>query len=104
MLATSEVGKTLKSSHAEVEKCAMTFEWFAEHGPAILADESVEAEGTDRIHVSFLPQRPRGLDQAEPVRLLRMWAQLPVAPSAADRFSAAAEHPHLLLVSSLIKG
>ena len=55
MLVTSEMGKTLKSSHAEVEKCAMALEWFAEHGPAILADEPVEAEGTDRIHVSFLP-------------------------------------------------
>ena len=53
--ATSEMGKTLKSSHAEVEKCAMALEWFAEHGPAILADEPVEAEGIDRIHVSFLP-------------------------------------------------
>ena len=39
MLATSEMGKTLKSSHAEVEKCAMALEWFAEHGPAILAVE-----------------------------------------------------------------
>ena len=55
MLATSEMGKTLKSSHAEVEKCAMALEWFGEHGPAILADEPVEAEGTDHIHVSFLP-------------------------------------------------
>jgi succinate-semialdehyde dehydrogenase len=55
LLATSEMGKTFRSSHAEVEKCAMALEWVAEHGPAILADESVEAEGTDRIHVSFLP-------------------------------------------------
>ncbi len=55
LLATSEMGKTLRSARAEVEKCAATLEWLAEHGPAILADEPVTAEGGDRIHVSFLP-------------------------------------------------
>jgi succinate-semialdehyde dehydrogenase len=55
LLVTSEMGKTLTSSHAEVEKCALALEWFAEHGPAILADEPVAVEGGDRVHVSFLP-------------------------------------------------
>jgi len=55
LLATSEMGKTLASSRAEVEKCATALEWFAAHGPAILADEPVEAENGDRIYVSFLP-------------------------------------------------
>ena len=55
LLVTREMGKTLASSHAEVEKCATALEWFAERGPAILADEPVAAEGGDRIHVSFLP-------------------------------------------------
>jgi succinate-semialdehyde dehydrogenase len=54
-LVTREMGKTLASSHAEVEKCGTALEWFAERGPAILADEPVAAEGGDRIHVSFLP-------------------------------------------------
>jgi succinate-semialdehyde dehydrogenase len=55
MLATSEMGKTLKSARAEVEKCAAAVEWFAEHGPAILADEPAPVEGEDQVYVSFLP-------------------------------------------------
>lgn len=55
LLATHEMGKTLKSARAEVEKCALSMEWFAEHGPAILADEPVKVDGDDRVHVSFLP-------------------------------------------------
>jgi succinate-semialdehyde dehydrogenase len=55
MLATSEMGKTLKSARAEVEKCAAAMEWFAEHGPAILADEPAPVEGDDQVYVSFLP-------------------------------------------------
>ena len=55
MLITAEMGKTLVSARAEVEKCAGTVEWVAEHGPAILADEPVKVEGDDQVHVSFLP-------------------------------------------------
>jgi succinate-semialdehyde dehydrogenase len=55
MLATTEMGKTLKSARAEVEKCAAAVEWFAEHGPAILADEPAPVEGDDQVYVSFLP-------------------------------------------------
>src|SRR6516164_3587188 len=54
-LVTSEMGKTIGSARAEVEKCATTLEWLAEHGPAILADEPVVADGGDRVYVSFLP-------------------------------------------------
>ena len=54
MLATAEMGKTIGAAHAEVDKCATTLEWLVEHGPAILADEPVDADG-DRVHVSFLP-------------------------------------------------
>ena len=54
-LITSEMGKTLRESRGEVEKCAAALEWWAEHGPAFLADEPVEVETGDRVYVSFLP-------------------------------------------------
>jgi succinate-semialdehyde dehydrogenase len=53
--ATSEMGKTIKEARAEIEKCATALNWLAARGPAMLADEPVESEGFDRIHVSFLP-------------------------------------------------
>lgn len=55
MLATTEMGKTLKAARGEVEKCAAAIEWFAEHGPAILADEPAPVDGPDEVYVSFLP-------------------------------------------------
>jgi len=54
-LITAEMGKTLVSARAEVEKCAATIDWIADNGPAILADEPVTVEGDDQVHVSFLP-------------------------------------------------
>jgi succinate-semialdehyde dehydrogenase len=54
-LITAEMGKTLVSARAEVEKCAATIDWIADNGPAILADEPVNVEGDDQVHVSFLP-------------------------------------------------
>ncbi len=52
---TREMGKTLREARAEIEKCAATAAWYAEHGPAMLADEPVDVDGQDRVHVSFLP-------------------------------------------------
>ncbi|WLE62058.1 NAD-dependent succinate-semialdehyde dehydrogenase [Burkholderia plantarii] len=54
-LITAEMGKTLAAAHAEVEKCAATIDWIAEHGPAILADEPAPVDGDDQVHVSYLP-------------------------------------------------
>lgn len=54
-LITAEMGKTLASALAEVEKCAATLDWIADNGPAILADEPVNVDGDDEVHVSFLP-------------------------------------------------
>lgn len=54
-LITAEMGKTLVSARAEVEKCAATLDWIADNGPAILADEPVNVDGDDEVHVSFLP-------------------------------------------------
>lgn len=55
MLATTEMGKALHASRGEVEKCALAVEWFAEHGPAILADEKADTGTSDSAYVSFLP-------------------------------------------------
>ncbi len=52
---TAEMGKILKDSVAEIEKCAATARWFVEHGPGLLADEPVEVEGDDAVYVSYLP-------------------------------------------------
>ncbi len=52
---TREMGKTLREARAEIEKCAATAAWYAEHGPAMLVDEPVDVDGQDRVHVSFLP-------------------------------------------------
>ena len=54
-LISAEMGKTLKAARAEVEKCAVTLEWLAENGPAVLADEPVAVDNDDRVYVSWLP-------------------------------------------------
>jgi succinate-semialdehyde dehydrogenase len=54
-LITAEMGKTLAAARAEVEKCAATIDWLAEHGPAILADERAPVDGDDDVYVSYLP-------------------------------------------------
>lgn len=38
-LATAEMGKPILQARAEIEKCARACEYFAAHGPALLADE-----------------------------------------------------------------
>jgi acyl-CoA reductase-like NAD-dependent aldehyde dehydrogenase len=43
-LATREMGKPLLESRAEIEKCARTCDWYAEHAPAFLKPEMVETE------------------------------------------------------------
>jgi succinate-semialdehyde dehydrogenase / glutarate-semialdehyde dehydrogenase len=43
-LATKEMGKPLLESRAEVEKCARTCEWYADHAPAFLEPEEVVTE------------------------------------------------------------
>jgi succinate-semialdehyde dehydrogenase/glutarate-semialdehyde dehydrogenase len=53
-LATREMGKPVAQSRAEVEKCAWTCEWFADHGPALLASEPVDT-GAVRSRVVYSP-------------------------------------------------
>jgi len=54
LMATREMGKPLLDSRAEVDKCAWTCAWFAEHGPAMLEAEAVETEALDS-YVAYVP-------------------------------------------------
>jgi len=49
-LITAEMGKPITQARAEVAKSAATLDWYAEHGPAMLADEPT-AVGPDVIVV-----------------------------------------------------
>ncbi|RIA37804.1 succinate-semialdehyde dehydrogenase/glutarate-semialdehyde dehydrogenase [Hephaestia caeni] len=56
-IATREMGKTLKSAIAEVEKCATAFRHYAQHGPAMLEDRRFDtASGTATAR--WLPMGP----------------------------------------------
>lgn len=57
-MATGEMGKTLASAVAEVEKCAAAFRHYAEHGPAMLAPQSYPLGNGDVAQVQWLPQGP----------------------------------------------
>ncbi len=53
-LAVVEMGKTFKSARAEVLKCAGGFRYFAQAGPAMLADIAVPNTG-GRVYQRWLP-------------------------------------------------
>jgi len=52
-MASREMGKPISQARAEVEKCAMLCTWCAEHGPAVVADESTQVG--PQAYVSYLP-------------------------------------------------
>jgi succinate-semialdehyde dehydrogenase/glutarate-semialdehyde dehydrogenase len=54
LLCTQEMGKPLAQSQAEVEKCAWTCEWFADHGPAMLHSDRFETEAV-QSYVAYVP-------------------------------------------------
>ena len=54
---TTEMGKVSAEADAEIEKCAHEADWYAEHGPKIMADEPA-ATGTVNAYVSYLPLGP----------------------------------------------
>jgi acyl-CoA reductase-like NAD-dependent aldehyde dehydrogenase len=54
---TTEMGKILSEAEAEVEKCAWEADWYAEHGPQMLADEPAPT-GNIEAYVSYLPLGP----------------------------------------------
>jgi succinate-semialdehyde dehydrogenase/glutarate-semialdehyde dehydrogenase len=57
---TLEMGKTVKAAKAEVLKCATACRYYAEHGPAILADQEVDASSVKaaRAYVRWQPLGP----------------------------------------------
>ncbi|WP_373017410.1 NAD-dependent succinate-semialdehyde dehydrogenase [Thiomicrorhabdus sp.] len=53
-LITLEMGKTFAEAEAEIEKSAWVCEFYAENGPAFLADEMVETDAS-KSYVAYLP-------------------------------------------------
>jgi len=54
---TTEMGKVFSEAEAEIEKCAHEADWYAEHGPRIMADEPAPT-GMVNAYVSYLPLGP----------------------------------------------
>ena len=53
-IAAKEMGRPIKAAIAEVEKCALVCEYYADEAPRLLADERVDA-GTSESYVRFDP-------------------------------------------------
>jgi succinate-semialdehyde dehydrogenase/glutarate-semialdehyde dehydrogenase len=56
-LLTTEMGKPFAQAKGEVAKCASAFRWYAEHGPAFIADEEVPIEGARGL-IRYQPLGP----------------------------------------------
>ena len=56
-IAVREMGKTLKSSLAEVDKCASGFRYYAEHGPGMLAPHRIST-ASGPASARWLPMGP----------------------------------------------
>ena len=56
-IMTQEMGKSLKSARAEAAKCVKGMRFYADHAPAMLADEPVEATsvGAQRAFTRYAP-------------------------------------------------
>ena len=48
-LMTEEMGKTIVAAEAEVDKCALTCDWFAEHAEGFLAPKTVASDATRSV-------------------------------------------------------
>lgn len=53
-IMTTEMGKLIKDARAEIEKCAMVCDFYADRGPAFLADEYIESDA-ERSYVAYQP-------------------------------------------------
>lgn len=56
-IITLEMGKTLVEAEAEIEKCALVCEFYADNGPTYMADEIVETDAS-KSYVTYLPIGP----------------------------------------------
>jgi len=56
-MITAEMGKPIAQARAEIEKCAVTCEWYAQHGPAMLTPEKTPVEN-DKAYIAYLPLGP----------------------------------------------
>ncbi len=41
------MGESIVEAEAEIEKCAVTCEWYAAHAPALLADDPVASNASE---------------------------------------------------------
>ncbi|MET0372165.1 MAG: NAD-dependent succinate-semialdehyde dehydrogenase [Sphingobium sp.] len=57
-VATMEMGKTLKSAIAEVEKCIAGFRYYATNGPAMLDGGSIVQTSGGKVDIVWLPIGP----------------------------------------------
>lgn len=57
LLCTQEMGKPLQQGREEVEKCAVTLDYYADNGERFLADELVETDAAK----SYVTYRPLGV-------------------------------------------
>ncbi|GBR14448.1 NAD-dependent succinate-semialdehyde dehydrogenase [Asaia spathodeae] len=53
-LATLEMGKSITSARAEIEKCAAVIDWYGEHAPALLRDKPMPVP-MGEAHLSYAP-------------------------------------------------
>ena len=53
-MITDEMGKAITEAHAEIQKCATSFDHFADHAEEFLADQDAPSDGT-RSFVAFEP-------------------------------------------------
>ena len=56
-MITAEMGKPITQARAEVEKCAGLCQWYAEHGPALLAPEATQVPDR-KARIEYRPLGP----------------------------------------------
>lgn len=56
-IITLEMGKTLVEAEAEIEKCAWVCDFYADNGPAYMADEIIKTDAS-KSFVTYLPLGP----------------------------------------------